>query len=350
LGQMITWNEVVSLRYKLHKEKQLKLFRTINWYFLFVSFLYFYGKPVLLHLSTSDIGAPLITHIAQFTYEFARPIIFTLYVGGFVAFILSLQRDSLRYQFTQLTWTILTLLMVVGQTHFSMQYMYDGLVWILLPHGLIIVNDIMAYFCGILLGRKIINRPLFDLSPSKTWEGFIGAMFFTVLIAFFGSPLFIQSDWLICPAGLYDFVSGSCDVKSFNHGSVFLPTRYRYSSFLPTFGLSSSEYFTLFPLQIHAVFFALFASLIAPFGGFLASSIKRAFNKKDFDSIFPGHGGFMDRVDCQLLMCSFVYIYVTTFIKTDLSTVDSLAFQIQQLTKDQQNELFLNLQTILNTP
>jgi len=237
--------------------------------------------------------------------------------------------------------------LVVGQTHFSMQYLYDGLIWILLPHGLIIVNDIMAYFCGISLGRKIIDRPLFYLSPSKTWEGFIGSMLFTVLIAFLMSPLFIQSDWLICPAGNY--VPGiGCDISTFNHGKIFLPARYRVPSILTDWGLSSIEYITLYPLQIHAVIFALFASLIAPFGGFLASSIKRAFHKKDFDTIFPGHGGFMDRVDCQLLMCSFVFIYVTTFMKTDLSTVDSILYQIHQLSKDQQQELYEALQSHLN--
>jgi len=290
---------------------------------------------------------PSISQIARTVYELSLPIIFTLYVAGFVAFILSLRKESLRYQFSQLTWTFLTILLVVGQTHFSMQYLYDGLVWILLPHGLIIVNDIMAYFCGISLGRKIINRPLFFLSPSKTWEGFIGAMMFTVLIAFFASSLFIQSDWLICPAEHFDPQTG-CDVNSFNHGNVFLPARYRVPSILIEWGLASTEYLTLYPLQIHAVFFALFASLIAPFGGFLASSIKRAFNKKDWDTIFPGHGGFMDRVDCQLLMCSFVYIYVNTFIKTDLSTVESLIFQIQQLTKEEQMELFRTLQTLVS--
>jgi len=170
---------------------------------------------------------------------------------------------------------------------------------------------------------------------------------FTVLIAFFVSPLFIQSHWLICPAGHYNDQIG-CDVNTFNHGNVFAPARYRVPSFLNDWGLTTTE-INLYPLQVHAVVFALFASLIAPFGGFLASSIKRAFNKKDFDTIFPGHGGVMDRMDCQLLMCSFVYIYITTFIKTDLSTVNSLIFQIQQLTKEQQLEVFHALQTIVNS-
>jgi phosphatidate cytidylyltransferase len=53
-----------------------------------------------------------------------------------------------------------------------------------------------------------------------------------------------------------------------------------------------------------------FASLIGPFGGFLASVIKRAYEQKDFGTVFPGHGGFVDRLDCQLVLAPFVYLYL----------------------------------------
>jgi phosphatidate cytidylyltransferase len=292
----------------------------------------------------------MFSRISQWTLEYALPLIFFLYIAGFVAFILSLRKDSLRYQFSQLTWTLLTLLLIVGQTHFCMQYLFQGIIWILLPHGLSIVNDIMAYFCGITMGRKLIDRPLFALSPNKTWEGFIGAMFFTIAFAFFISPLFIQSDWIICPAGLYDAAAQKgCDVDKFDHGYIFVLTKYN----IPYFSLSDLQMTTkevlLYPLQLHAISFALFASLIAPFGGFLASSIKRAFNKKDFHNIFPGHGGFMDRVDCQLLTCSFVYIYLNTFIKGSATTVEAILSQIELLNFEQQTELMTALQAIIQT-
>jgi len=62
------------------------------------------------------------------------------------------------------------------------------------------------------------------------------------------------------------------------------------------------------------VYYALFASFVAPFGGFFASAIKRAFKIKDFDSFIPGHGGVTDRMDCQMIMSLFGYVYYTTFI------------------------------------
>ncbi|GME95028.1 unnamed protein product [[Candida] boidinii] len=60
----------------------------------------------------------------------------------------------------------------------------------------------------------------------------------------------------------------------------------------------------------------MFASLIAPFGGFFASGLKRAFKIKDFGHTIPGHGGFTDRLDCQFMMGSFSYLYYETFISS----------------------------------
>ena len=45
----------------------------------------------------------------------------------------------------------------------------------------------------------------------------------------------------------------------------------------------------------------MFASIIAPFGGFFASGFKRGFKIKDFGDSIPGHGGMTDRMDCQVM-------------------------------------------------
>ena len=42
------------------------------------------------------------------------------------------------------------------------------------------------------------------------------------------------------------------------------------------------------PIQVHAMVLAVFASTVAPFGGFFASGFKRAFDLKDFSPIIPG--------------------------------------------------------------
>jgi phosphatidate cytidylyltransferase len=61
--------------------------------------------------------------------------------------------------------------------------------------------------------------------------------------------------------------------------------------------------------------FSIFASVVAPFGGFHASAIKRTYHIKDFDSVIPGHGGVMDRMDCQFITALFTSVYYSTFIR-----------------------------------
>lgn len=68
-------------------------------------------------------------------------------------------------------------------------------------------------------------------------------------------------------------------------------------------------------ILIHSAVLAIFASTLAPFGGFLASGLKRTFKIKDFSGLIPGHGGFADRMDCQFIMGLFTYLYVSSFVK-----------------------------------
>merc|ERR1740124_241098 len=92
------------------------------------------------------------------------------------------------------------------------------------------------------------------------------------------------------------------------------------------------------PIQIHALFLSLFASLVAPFGGFLASAIKRAYGIKDFDSIIPGHGGLMDRFDCQLLMALCTWVHYNTFVSMATISVPKMLYMYNLLNESEQGE------------
>jgi Cytidylyltransferase family len=86
---------------------------------------------------------------------------------------------------------------------------------------------------------------------------------------------------------------------------VFIPREFEVppsliDSFGKLFPIPNSV--TVAPIQFHILVLATFASLIAPFGGFFASGLKRAFQIKDFGDSIPGHGGMTDRMDCQFIM------------------------------------------------
>lgn len=92
--------------------------------------------------------------------------------------------------------------------------------------------------------------------------------------------------------------------------------------------------------------FSLFASIIGPFGGFFASGLKRSIKIKDFANVIPGHGGVSDRMDCQLIMGSFVYFYYQTFIKT--AAVGIPAYILSLLSPEEQLNLYNSLKVSLS--
>jgi len=60
------------------------------------------------------------------------------------------------------------------------------------------------------------------------------------------------------------------------------------------------------PFDFHTIIIGTFISWISPFGGFFASGLKRAFRVKDFGAVIPGHGGIVDRLDCEVLTGLFI--------------------------------------------
>jgi phosphatidate cytidylyltransferase len=118
---------------------------------------------------------------------------------------------------------------------------YEGRNVLLIAFLVLVVqlSDVLQYVWGKLLGRHRIAP---NLSPSKTWEGFIGGALSATLI---GAAL-----WWITP---------------------FNPLQAAYLSFVTV--------------------------LMGFFGGLVLSAVKRDRGVKDWGHLIAGHGGFIDRLD-----------------------------------------------------
>ncbi|MBM7825652.1 phosphatidate cytidylyltransferase [Arcanobacterium pluranimalium] len=119
---------------------------------------------------------------------------------------------------------------------------------ILLP----VANDTGGWLAGILFGKHPIAP---KISPKKSWEGFIGSLLLSLLVA-----------WLTVGIGA---------------------------------GLSAGW----------VVAFGVITPIIATAGDFSESMLKRDLGIKDMGSIFPGHGGMLDRLD-SLLFCAPTFYFL----------------------------------------
>ena len=138
----------------------------------------------------------------------------------------------------------------------------------------------------------------------------------TVIFAFILPLAFVRMKFLICPAEhiSMDYPGSLVFGMDCKPPLVFVPVPYALPR--PVATLVGVDQLTLLPIQLHALALGLFASVVAPFGGFFASGIKRAYGLNDFAALIPGHGGVFDRVDCQLIMGLAMQIYHSTFIGT----------------------------------
>jgi phosphatidate cytidylyltransferase len=223
----------------------------------------------------------------------------------------------------------MALYLIVVQAHFIMNNIFEGMIWFFLPASLVITNDIFAYVCGITFGRT----QLIKLSPKKTVEGFIGAWICTIIFGYFMINILMRSKYFICPVN--DLGASVLTGLECEPNPVFIAEPYQLPAWT---GINRT--FLLAPIQFHILVFATFASLIAPFGGFFASGLKRTFKIKDFGESIPGHGGITDRMDCQFIMGFFAYMYYHSFIAIHKATVgDILETAINGLTVDEQIEV-----------
>jgi phosphatidate cytidylyltransferase len=207
----------------------------------------------------------------------AVPVQFYLaYIGNFQAFLLfipvgmffilpfrtiieGVAEDSIK-TFSQLHWALM--LTVFSLSHIAyfislpeipgFEAGYQGIVYFLI--FLTQINDIFQFISGKLFGRFKITP---NISPNKTWEGFIGGLILTTLMGY--------------------------------HLAYLVP---------------------LTPVQ--ATIAAALIAVAGFFGDLNISAVKRDLDIKDMSNFIPGHGGILDRLD-SLTFSSLFFFYLIYF-------------------------------------
>ncbi len=135
----------------------------------------------------------------------------------------------------------------------------NGTKWVLFLIITVWSGDVAALLFGLSIGRHKLYP---KISPNKTFEGLLGALFGPV-------------------------ISGSI------YSWLFLPYVDRMKCILMAIGIG----------------------FLGQVGDFTESMIKRSANVKDSGSLIPGHGGILDRLDSFLFSSPFLYYFVINFIR-----------------------------------
>jgi phosphatidate cytidylyltransferase len=143
---------------------------------------------------------------------------------------------------------------------------YIGLWWWLLVLPIVWAADTGAYAIGAAYGKhKMTPR----LSPKKSWEGYFAGIFTSVLVGAF----FVYAFSNLGPQPLHGLIN---------------------------------------PIQ--GGLLGLFIGALTPLGDLGESMLKRQGGLKDSSNVFPGHGGFLDRIDSWIWGAAIGYFVIQYFI------------------------------------
>ncbi len=142
------------------------------------------------------------------------------------------------------------------------------------------LTDMFAYFFGIKYGK---HKMAPYLSPKKSYEGAIAGSVLATIIASLFALFFDIYPASVNPDGLTTIFT--------NISKIGAHTRL-------------NQAFIVVPLTF-------LATIVSQIGDIVASKFKRTYDIKDFGSIFPGHGGVIDRFDSAMFTGIFLVLFFT---------------------------------------
>lgn len=217
------------------------------------------------------VGGVLVLVTARFFFaDFAIPVFVTLVLIAMTVHLFAFERgrDAAAHDFG-VTVAGIVYLGWVGAYLLDLRNLVSnemGVWWFMLVLPLVWAADTGGYSIGAVYGKhKMAPR----LSPKKSWEGYFAGVFTSVLVGAYFAYAFSAMG----PQPLAGFIT-------------------------PTQG-------ALLGLVIGA---------LAPLGDLGESMFKRQSGMKDSSNIFPGHGGFLDRIDSWIWGAAIGYFLIQYFI------------------------------------
>ena len=221
----------------------------------------------------SMIVSVVITYPLCYFFQY-KGLLFSILISFIVAFcVFIFKSDRTFNDFAVNVFALLYPMGIIGLI-FIMDWKY-GLIPVLMAMGIALISDAMAYWVGMLLGKKKIFP---KISPKKTYAGCLGGII--------GGAIGGIIVYLIFELGAF-------------------PTSIKF-----TMGAIS---------DIPVLWYALIGLILAFFseiGDLAASRVKRSMGIKDYGKLLGSHGGVLDRIDSILftVVCMALIMEIITEI------------------------------------
>jgi len=214
------------------------------------------------------VGGVLVIVTARFFFaEAAIPVFVLLVLLAMTVHLFAFERgrDQAALDFA-ITIAGIVYIGWLGSYLLDLRFLPNGVWWWLLVLPIVWAGDVGAYSIGAIYGKhKMTPR----LSPKKSWEGYFAGLFTSVLLGSFFAYTFSS----LGPQPLRNLIN---------------------------------------PLQ--GGLLGLVIGALAPLGDLGESMLKRQGGLKDSSNIFPGHGGFLDRIDSWIWGAVIGYFLIRFFI------------------------------------
>jgi len=217
-----------------------------------------YSKKIIFYQKIQIFIIPFLLFV-YLMCEINNLIFKIPYLDNYDVFLISAILLSILffYSYNNILYTLISILLVISFFSIIQILLFsNGLYIVFYIVVLVTTMDIFAYIGGNIFGKiKIAPK----ISYGKTVEGTIIGLFFTILMSI-----------------------GFKDIVSLNF--------------------------------LNAVFFGMIIGFLAFLGDLIESSFKRKVGVKDSGSLFPGHGGLLDRFDGYFLVLPFAFLFFNFLI------------------------------------